>query len=192
MAEARADARDAGGLISKPVFGTAEGRELGRVTDALFDPDEQRLLGLVVESDDDRGPSFIDRNEIRGLGRDAVTVVGERALRPLASEERAREIVESGIHLGGAKVITEGGDAVGQIDRVFVDDAGAIVEYRAVSGPFGIAGKNRFGPQDVCKIGADAIIVAQSVIQEPEEDGEEAREEQRERSRAVTSDGSQG
>lgn len=170
--------KDANELISMPVFGTSEGRELGRVKDVLFDPDRQMLLGLVVQPVDDDALSFVERDGIIGLGRDAVTVEGGEALRPLATEERARTIVDSGIHIGGAKVITESGDAIGQIDRVMLDNDGAIVGYRAVAGPFGIGGKNRIDPRDVRKIGADAVIVAAHVGRQDEGDDEDEDDEQ--------------
>ncbi len=154
-------ARDANELVSLPVVGTDEGRELGHVCDVLFDPARQALLGLMVSSSD--GPSeavlFIDRDRIRGLGKDAVTVEGAASLQPVASQEHANAIVESGIHLKGTKVLTDGGDAIGTVDKIMLNDDGTIECYEATSGILGLGGRHDIFPNEVHTIGVDAIIV---------------------------------
>ncbi|HZP57105.1 MAG TPA: PRC-barrel domain-containing protein [Dehalococcoidia bacterium] len=153
-------ARDASELMSLPVIATAEGRELGKVSDLVFDPERHALLGFVVASREPAGtPMYLSTERVRGLGSDAVTVDDEGALEALAAQRRAREIADSGIQIRGAKVITRGGDALGTVDRIIVDDDGRIAEYQVRSGPFGIGGRTTLKPEDVVAMGPDAIVV---------------------------------
>lgn len=152
--------RDAKDLVSLPVVATAEGRELGRVKDVLFDPSEQQLVGLMVSPSSGADTSmFVARQRIRGIGGDAVTVDAADALVPVASDERARTIVESNIHFTGTKVLTESGDSLGKIDAIIVDDEGQISGYRASTGVLKFNEKNEIRRDQVIKVGEDAIIV---------------------------------
>jgi uncharacterized protein YrrD len=152
--------RDAKDLVSMPVVATAEGRQLGKVKDVLFDPAEQALVGLMVSPSSDAGTNmFLAQQKIRGIGGDAVTVDEPDALVPVASDERARAIVESNIHLTGTRVLTETGDSLGRIDAIIVDDEGQISGYRASTGVLGFGQKNDIRRDQVLRVGEDAIIV---------------------------------
>ena len=66
---------------------------------------------MIASAAPDDAVLFLDRARIKGIGQDAVTVDGEGDLEPFANAGRAREVVDSGIHLRGANVLTEGGDS---------------------------------------------------------------------------------
>lgn len=157
-----AQERDAEELVGMPVVSTTAGKDLGRVKDVLFDPEEQALLGLMVTptgGGTTENVLFIDREDIVGLGHDAVTVETDEALQSFTMQERAQEVVNSGIHLKGAKIITESGDELGTIDKILLGQNCEIVAYRASSGIMGLGGKEEVSSADVVKIGADAVIV---------------------------------
>ena len=157
--------RDAEQLMSLPIFATSEGRELGRIKDVLFDPEQQVLLGVLVDtahsSDDVGGAMFIERAAIQSMGADAVTVSGDDVLRRLDDSQQARDVMESGIHLKGARVLTEAGDAIGKVDKVLIADDGRISGYTTASGLLGFGDKNEIDAGHVLKIGQDAIIVSE-------------------------------
>jgi len=157
------DPRDAKELISMPVVATTEGRRIGRVKDVLFDPSAHALLGLMVGADDVDATMFLERQRIKGIGQDAVTVEGESALEPYAPAGRTREVVESGIHLRGANVLTEGGDSIGKLDRVLVNEDGTVASYRVSKGLLGFIYRKEIPPSEIVKIGEDAVIVADTV-----------------------------
>jgi uncharacterized protein YrrD len=169
--------RDASELLSKPVFATTEGREVGRVKDVLFDPDAQALLGLMVSpADGVDSEMFVQRDSIVGLGRDAVTVETAEAVEPLAQRAEAREIIETGIHIKGAKVFTEGGNSIGTIDKIYVEDNGDIACYGAASGLLGFGDKSEIDPNCVVKVGEDAIIVSEDALARSVDEAETASE----------------
>jgi uncharacterized protein YrrD len=154
--------KDATELVSMPVIATSEGRELGRIRDVLFDPGQQVLLGLLVNSSAGNTdvPMFVQRSAIKGVGNDAVTVEDGSALQPYAAHDEARRVVESGIHLRGATVMTEGGDAVGKVDKVMLAEDGTIEGYTTNSGLLGFGEKNEISSDQVLRIGADAVIIS--------------------------------
>ncbi len=163
--------KDAKALLGQPVIAISEGRRIGTVHDVLFDPDHQALLGLMVAlADGTDSVLFLDRAHLRGLGRDAVMVRNRADLRALGADERAHQVMQAGIHLGGAQVLTEHGDAIGKIDRVLVRDDGFIAVYEARTGPLGL-GHRKIQPDEVVKIGEDAVIVAPARHDEAQRNG---------------------
>lgn len=151
--------KDASALISMKVVTTAEGVELGRVKDLVFDPESQRLLGLLLDARDNDRRMFVEGDHIRGVGRDAITVDSAGSMHPLETQPRARRIVDAGIRLRGANVLTEDGDRIGRINKVMMEDDGSIGSYTTRSGAFGLGGRHVVLPQQVLQIGSDAVIV---------------------------------
>jgi uncharacterized protein YrrD len=149
--------RDASGLITKEVLDTSGGTALGRVKDAIFDPDGHVLYGLIVDTQN--GDMSLGRESMLGFGEDAVTVENEESIRPLATETRARELMETGIHLRGTKVITEGGDSLGALGKIMLNDGFTISSYEASKGILGFGDKHEIRPAQVVKIGTGAIVV---------------------------------
>ena len=152
--------RDVNDLRGMHVMATREGRDVGTVRDVLFDPDERAVLGIMVDSAaDDGSRMFLPREQIRGFGERAVTVESEEDLAGIASAPRQREMIDHGVHLEGVKVITESGDALGKLDRVLLDDRGAIAGCHAKSGLFGLGHQRDIAPADIVSIGPDAVVV---------------------------------
>jgi uncharacterized protein YrrD len=116
---------------------------------------------------------FVDRGDIVGIGKDAVTVATSDAVRTIETQTRAHEVVDSGIHLRGVEVLTEGGDSLGSVDKVLVEEDGTISGYEVSSGPLGLVGmgKKQIDAGDIVKIGGDRIIVADTVATEDPESG---------------------
>jgi uncharacterized protein YrrD len=169
--------RDANELLSMPVIATSEGKELGRVKDVLFDPERHALLGVMVSPSTGMDSlKFVGRDQIQAIGDAAITVTGTGALREVSSQPRAREIVDSGLHLRGTNVVTETGNSLGTVDKILIDDTGSVASYHASSGLLGFGDKTDIMPREVISIGEDAIVVMQSAEQRPEtSQGDERR-----------------
>jgi uncharacterized protein YrrD len=166
--------RNANELMSLPVISTQQGREVGRVKDVLFDPSAHQLLGLVVTATAAADATlFLERSAIKSLGEHAVTVESEDKLGAVTAYPRVREILDSGIHLKGAPVLTETGDAVGKVDKILVDEEGRIASYEVARGVLGLGKRKEITPSDVISIGQDAIIVSPSAAEERDEDDDD-------------------
>ena len=114
------DSRDVtpiGQLTGMPVLSLASGNRLGQIVDLLIDPVNGLLHGLTLSSDDGQ-VGGIGLDEIHSFGRDAVMARSDNSVvapdsGPLARARAASKLV-------GTKIITEGGDMIGQITNIFV------------------------------------------------------------------------
>lgn len=155
---------DAASLRSLPVIATSEGRVLGRVKDALFDPQAHHLIGVLVSARGrGGGAALLDRARIRSLGPFAVTTASGDDLQPLETHGRAQAVAASRIHLQGAPVLAEDGERIGSVRRIWVSDDGEVERYESASGPLAISGRFSIEPAQVLAIGEDAMVVSNEV-----------------------------
>jgi sporulation protein YlmC with PRC-barrel domain len=150
--------RDAAELMALPVYDMDEGREVGKVKDALFDYGAQRLIGLLVRGRED-DEVFLPKDCIGWLGTDAVTVHASSTFLAPLDDPIARPLVESGIHLIGTKIVSDTGTALGKVDKILLNADGSVACYRALPGRLGIGRAKDFPPERVRAIGVDAIVV---------------------------------
>ena len=146
-------------LDSLPVVAVDEGRVLGRVRDLVFDPAAHMLLGAIVARSGGHPDAFLDISYVRQLGPFAVTIFRSDELQPLNAAPRAFEVVQSGVRVRGAPVMTEIGEPIGRLDKVWLDSSGRVVKYRASTGGLGLGRRREILPTDVVVIGEDVIIV---------------------------------
>jgi uncharacterized protein YrrD len=150
------DIKDIRGMI---VVSTDEARDVGTVKDVLFDPAEMAVLALVVAPADVKdGRMFVEREHVRGFGRDAVTIRSESTMRAFATRGREREFADGGVRLEGVRVMTERGDDVGKIGKVLVSDDCRIVRVEASRGMFGR--RRRIDAGDIVAVGRERLIVS--------------------------------
>lgn len=161
MRERASSARDVRDITGMTVVTTDEARDVGTVRDVLFDPKEMAVLALVVAPAGMKdGRMFVEREFVRGFGRDAVTIQSESAMRAFATSGREREFADAGVRLDDARVMTERGDGVGKLRKVLVGDDCRIVALEAGGGMFG--GKRRMSAGDIVSMGRGRLIVSQA------------------------------
>ena len=160
---------EASTLHALPVVAINEGRILGKVKDAVFDPASHSLIGLTVNGRNGRGEAFVDCTRIRRLGPYAIIVGSEADIGNVDGHERASEIVSSGIRIRGADVMTDAGRPIGKIDRVWIRHDGTVTRYRASVGGFGFGRSHDLTPDDVVVIGEDVVIVSSEAIDGPQQ-----------------------
>ena len=125
----RADELNGRGVVA---LSTAE--KIGRVDDVLFDAQYRRVLGFRVK----KGGLF---GQTEVLLRDSVTAVGDAALTVpspdvINDEGRFAELAHAAAlsQVDGTKVVTEGGDLLGTIAHLEVDDdARTVTAYTLAS-----------------------------------------------------------
>ena len=111
------DVTPIGELNGMSVLSLSTGNKLGRVVDLFIDPLNGLLLGASVSlaNGDVAGLTF---PEIHSFGRDAVMVRTDESVMSL--EESTLVTGQPASKLIGTKIITEGGDLLGQITNVLV------------------------------------------------------------------------
>lgn len=118
-------------LIGVAVLSRATGNKLGLVDDLIVDPIRGSLLGLTVQTP--KGDSgVLNYLDISSFGQDAVMATNDDSVMPLEGSQLAQQ-PRAHHNLKGAKVVTEGGNLLGQVVNVFVhlaQPALAIYEVR--------------------------------------------------------------
>jgi uncharacterized protein YrrD len=151
--------REAKDLLKKPVIATTSGQQLGEVDQLLFEPGQHALYGMVIKARDG-GPSLLlQREQIRSIGKDAITVEREESTERFDANSTAQHLANTGGHLGGLEVMTEDGEKLGKVDNVMLNEDGTVASYQISSGPLGLGGKRDILPSEVVTAGADAIII---------------------------------
>lgn len=145
-------------LIGLPVLNLQSGSAAGWIQDVVFDLETQKVNGILLES----GHLF---HSGKGLPRSAIAAVGKDAL--TVNDDRVQEVC--GIKWSekvGNQVFTQGGEAKGTIQDVFLDDsANCIVGFEVSDGLFSdlIQGRGAILQENVMVDGKDVLIVEDGV-----------------------------
>jgi uncharacterized protein YrrD len=117
-------------LKGRAVVTLSDAIKVGRIDDVLFDPQYREVLGFRIKAGTFSRPEAVSRANVTGVGHAAVTVrspdvinVEDRlsALAGAVPLRRAR----------GTKVVTEGGELLGTISEIELDDeARTVTAYR--------------------------------------------------------------
>jgi uncharacterized protein YrrD len=144
-------------LKDLPVVSKNDARTLGRIEEVLFNPKANALFGLVVKPEDTAAPALlVTLSAIASIGPDAVTVESHTAAKPFMDNVQAQEISAAGGYRTGMDVMTESGESVGKIDKVSVDEKGAVVSYHSTTGLFG--SKHDIEPSEV-RSGSEQMLI---------------------------------
>ena len=144
-------------LKGLPVVSKNDAKTLGRVDEVLFNPRANALFGLVVKPEDtDSTALLVTLSAIASIGPDAVTVESHTAANPFADNAQAQEISAAGGYRTGMDVMTESGESVGKIDKVKVNEKGAVVSYHSTTGLFG--SKHDIEPSEV-RSGSEQMLI---------------------------------
>jgi uncharacterized protein YrrD len=155
-----------GDLKGLPVVSNYEATKIGRVEEALFNPSENALFGLVVSPEEkDAAQLLIPLSGIRSIGPDAVTIESLSVAEPFMENVRAQEISKAGGHRDGMNVMTESGESVGKIDEVTIKEDGTVASYHSTTGLFG--SKHDIEPSEVRSGSKDLLIISDSAREGP-------------------------
>ncbi|MEX2226980.1 MAG: PRC-barrel domain-containing protein [Dehalococcoidia bacterium] len=157
--DSTAATRDVKDVTGMTVVTTNEAREVGTVKDVLFDPAQLAVLALVVAPAGMKdGRMFVEREYVRGFGKDAVTIQSESNMQAFATKGREREFADAGVHLEGVRVTTDQGDDVGKVGKVLITNDCRIAGVEARGGVFGR--RRRIHADDIVSIGQGRLIVS--------------------------------
>lgn len=113
-----------------------KGKRLGKVSDLLFDADQQ-LRGMLIETSGLlRRRKFLPADRICSIGKDAVIVDNETAILPLDEvAEQWISVLSGHKRLKGRSVLLSTGYEVGTIENVyFLEEMGTLIGYEISDG----------------------------------------------------------
>jgi sporulation protein YlmC with PRC-barrel domain len=159
----------ASALKGKAVVSMADGVQIGRIEDVLFDTVALRVAALALATSG--GRSILPFSSVRSLGADAVTVESATAVQ--AEQGGAGNPLRALGDLMSLKIVNGEGDYVGDVREVVIEQAsGALTELEAHrGGMLGLGGASVTIPSAAIRgIGPDLVTVDM-----PAPSGEEAR-----------------
>jgi uncharacterized protein YrrD len=160
-------------MIGKPVVAYDTGEKVETVTDLIFDQDENRLLGFLI----DEGGWFsnakvLPLNQIKAIGLDAVVVADENSIRTSSSFPDIHRVLERNNVLKGTQIMTLDGRDLGTMVDLYFDDQTGIVEGYEVSGGLfadAYSGRSFVPAPQTLKIGEDVAFVPPEIADLMEE-----------------------
>jgi uncharacterized protein YrrD len=104
-------------LTGMTVLSLTTGNKLGQILDLFIDPINGVLSGVTMLTPDQRIVA-LGREAIHSLGRDALMVTSDESVAPLDSGVLGT--AQQASKLIGTRIITESGDLLGRITKIFV------------------------------------------------------------------------
>ena len=154
-------------MIGKTVVSVDSGEKLGTISDALLEPGEVRLMGLVVGHGILGKEHVLPLEDVQTVGRDTVLArTDERLIDP--RDWRAREVETTRTStLRGRPVVSGAGERLGQVTDLLVDEqTGAFGGLEVETRSFGGLRHHRsvIPSTPTPRIGKDAIVVPEQAV----------------------------
>jgi uncharacterized protein YrrD len=108
---------DIGSIIGRAVISVETANRLGVVSDLIVDPHSGQLAGLVVEGPD-QSHSLVSIIDLHGIGPHAVMI--DRDALFLSPDSQLNQLPKARNDIIGVKVLTDHGQLLGKISRVFL------------------------------------------------------------------------
>ena len=159
-------------IIGLTITSEAEGAELGRVKDLIFDHGTDELVGLLVSERELFGlidAKVIPWNQVRSIGANSVMVPSENAVINAGSDARISNIMGRDTALSGTTLRTTDGQDLGSFADMYIDEStGQVVGYEVSGGFFAdsMSGKHYIASSPDIRIGRDVALVPNEIADE--------------------------
>jgi uncharacterized protein YrrD len=155
-------------LIGMPIYSLDRGEEIGEVENVIFDPDQRKVIGFVLQEGGlFRSLQAIPFERIQSIGPDAILLKRDAPLET-SSEWVDPKQVKEGFNLSGRRVISDRGHEIGTLYDLDIDErTGAVTGIEIRRGLFQdtAEGKKRIDFEHIQQIGKDAIIISEAALE---------------------------
>lgn len=155
-------------FITMPVISLEEGQQIGTIKGLVVDPIAKRVAALIIEQ---KGwfqeQKFIPYNHVRSVGEDAVTVNQGIVVQKGSNLPEIISLVKNDIKISGARVVTESGTLLGEVDDYYVNLASGELVGMEFSGGYinGIfSGKAFLDIDHVLTIGKEMTVCSDQAL----------------------------
>ena len=146
-----------------PVVTMAEGKQVGKIDDLVVDPERKAVGWLRLHSGGMIGGErlWVSTAAVHGVGEDAVTINSEADARAPADAPEAVAMVKARRTVIGSKVLTEGGERIGEVRDYEFDPVTFVLTSLSVPPTSNTVGEIlTIAGDKVLTIGEDMIVVA--------------------------------
>ncbi|WP_418792285.1 PRC-barrel domain-containing protein [Phosphitispora sp. TUW77] len=154
------------GIISQPVIALNSGKQVGEVKDLIYDIDENRVIGYLVENGGwlRNSKGFLHK-EIFRHENESLIIIDESVIKPIKYIPALKEIINDKRDIRGLRVESDNGQSIGIIQDLIIDEnTGEITGYEISDGVIEDLLKGRFSiPNTGVIIGQDRIIASTEI-----------------------------
>lgn len=160
--------RKAKTLLRLNVISQVEGKNLGTVRDLVFDENAKQLLALLLTDRELFGlldAQVVPFAQVRDIGPDAVMVPNAESLTKAHSDPVIARAFDAKTIIAGKRITTQGGEHLGTIADVYIDETGRVVGFEISGGLLSDAfnGKRYIDAPEELTVGEDVILVPHNV-----------------------------
>ena len=147
-------------LLGKEILDQDTGEKIASVREVIFDDDTRRVVALLTDEGLLRGPSVVRWSSVANVA-DVVAVRGGGSLADLDSDPEVSALRRRSDVVEGKEIVTEGGEKIGEVSDLLVDDLGGVLGYEVKSGLVRDLMGRKFLPiEAVRSSGGDVVISA--------------------------------
>ncbi len=166
--------RKAKSLLGLNIVSQVEGKHLGSVRDVIFDESSHKLIALLLSDRELFGmidATVVPWTQVREVGPNAIMVPSEDVVLKAHTDPIIAEAFDQKNQLDGKKVTTQGGEDLGRISDLYIDDSGKVQGFEVSGGLFSdaIGGKRYMEMPSEITIGEDVILVPQEIATQLEQ-----------------------
>ncbi|PQV64553.1 putative protein YrrD, contains PRC-barrel domain [Abditibacterium utsteinense] len=163
--------RKAKSLLGLNIVSQLEGKQLGTVRDVIFDETSHRLIALLLSDRELFGmidATVVPWTQVREIGPHAIMVPSEEVVLKAHVDPIIAESFDQKNQLDGKKITTLGGEDLGRVSDLYLDDAGKVQGFEVSGGMFSDAfsGKRYMDLPGEITVGEDVILVPQEIAAE--------------------------
>ncbi|HUY70891.1 MAG TPA: hypothetical protein VMV08_01515 [Gaiellaceae bacterium] len=147
--------------LKRDVVTIAEGRNLGRPTDVLIDPEEHTAsLIVLARGNVPDSTLFVAASAVRSFDTDTLAIDSLDSLQIAATNDDALALLEKGLQFRGRPLIDSQGRKLGKIVKVRLDERGKVVQYVARRGLLGwVKPRSKIDPKELGTAGGEMAVV---------------------------------
>lgn len=157
-------------IIENKVVTVQKGREIGRVSDVIYDPADNKIAAFMIGSSGlFSNPKLIMFSDIKGIGEDAVLIESGDDLKTTSEVPKTvAAIAKDGTYLTQRDVLTRSGDELGKVSDIYFDtQTGFVSGFEVSQGPKNLlSGRKQIHIDDIITVGENDIIVKDEAEQE--------------------------
>ncbi len=153
-------------LYGKDVIHQGTGNRIATVRDIVLDAELHHIVALLVDERNLLNTSYVVRwSAVVSVG-DVIIIDSVLPLAAVSEDAEVADLIGQANRITGTTIISDGGQQIGTIGDLFIDEQGTIVGYEVKRGFFTDLGGRKFMPvTNVQVIGADAVIATAAELE---------------------------
>lgn len=152
-------------LYGKDIIHQSTGNRIATVRDVVLDADSRHVVALLADEQNLLNTSYVLRWSAVAVVGDVIIINSVLPLVAVSEDQEVADLIGQTNRITGTTIISDGGQQIGTIGDLFIDDQGTIVGYEVKQGFFTDLRGRKFLPvNNVHTVGKDALIATEAEL----------------------------